>query len=272
VRRALVAAAAVTVAVGAAASANAQPAVPLTLPTLTPGTLTVGLDMPSQGFQTGAVIGSEVTFAQGFEIDLARSLAAAMGLRARFVQVPSFGTILAPGPKSFDVALAQVSINAARRRDVAFSVPYLTSGEGVLMRRGVTPVPTTVARLRTLRICVQRGTTGAALVRARVRPTRPAVQIADVTRLWQSLQTGRCDAVVYDSPTVAVLRQRAPLRFGPIAGVLGGTERYGAVMAKGSPLLPEVNTALLRLLRNGTVDRLAQRNLSVDLSALRVLR
>ena len=43
-------------------------------PTKQAGTLTVGLAMPSEGFQVGIVKGSEVVYAQGFEIDLARAL------------------------------------------------------------------------------------------------------------------------------------------------------------------------------------------------------
>jgi len=55
--------------------------------TLEPGVLTVGVAMPSEGFQVGIVKGAEVVYAQGFEIDLARALAKRMGLgRTVFVQ------------------------------------------------------------------------------------------------------------------------------------------------------------------------------------------
>ena len=51
-------------------------------PTLQPGRLTVGLNMPSPGFQVGSVRGHGVVFARGFEIDLANALAARLGSRA----------------------------------------------------------------------------------------------------------------------------------------------------------------------------------------------
>jgi ABC-type amino acid transport substrate-binding protein len=69
-----------------------------------------------------------------------------------------------------------------------------------------------------------------------------------------------------------VLRGKVPLRFGPLAGVIRTNERYGVVIADGSPLTPAVNRALAALLRDGTVDRLAREWLSVDVAGLRVLR
>ena len=264
---AVLSAALALVVAGAAAAAPAAPA-----PTLTPGMLAVSLNLPSQGFQTGAVRGTEVVFAQGFEVDLARALAKRMGLAPVFTQEGSFTNLLAAGPKTWDVALAQVTITAARKNSVDFSLPYLSADQGVLLRRGLPSTPRTIAALRPLRLCVERGTTGAAIVARRVKPTAPALQYADVTSLWQGVQTGRCDAAVYDSPTVAVLRAKVPLRFGPLAGVIRTNERYGVVLADGSALTPSVNRALAAMAGDGTIDRLSRTWLAVDLSSLRVLR
>lgn len=268
-RRAL---AALATALALVVTGAALSAAPASAQTLTPGVLTVGLNLPSQGFQTGAVRGTEVTFAQGFEVDLARALAAQMGLAPVLTQEASFTNLLAAGPKTWDVALAQVTITASRKNSVDFSLPYLSADQGVLLRRGLSSTPRTIAALRPLRLCVERGTTGAAIVSRRVKPTTPAVQYADVTSLWQGLQTGRCDAAVYDSPTVAVLRAKVPLRFGPLAGVIRTNERYGVVLPDGSGLTPSVNRALVALDRDGTIDRLSRTWLAVDLAGLRVLR
>src|SRR5689334_16968221 len=64
----LLAALALVVALGTPAGA----AVP---PTKAPEVLTVGLSMPTAGFQVGAVRGRDVVLARGLEIDLARLLA-----------------------------------------------------------------------------------------------------------------------------------------------------------------------------------------------------
>lgn len=254
-------------ALGAPAVAQAPPPA-----TVTPGVITIGLDMPSDGFQVGAVKGSEVVLARGLEIDLARAVARSLGLQPRFVQVDEFADIVTAGPKPWDMALAQVSITAGRRRTVDFSSPYMRADQGVLLRRGLGSTPRTLRALRPLQLCVQRGTTAVAVVARRVRPATPARRYATVTALVQGLETGRCDAVVYDAPTLAVLRTEVPLRVGPLAGVIPTGERYGIVTPEGSGLTPQINRALAALSADGTVSRLATRWLAVDLSQLRALR
>jgi polar amino acid transport system substrate-binding protein len=252
---------------GAGSATGAVPAPP----TLAPGVLSVSLAMPSAGFQVGSARGPEVVFARGFEVDLANALAGRMGLRAVFTQESIFTNLLAAGPKTWDVALAQVTITAARKQTVDFSLPYLSTDQGVLLRPGLTPAPANLATLRRLRLCVEKGTTGAAIVASRVKPAAAARRYPDTTSLWQEVENGSCDAVVYDAPTLAVLRGNAPLRFGALAGVIRTNEKYGIVLADASPLTPAVNTALTSLIRDGSVDALSRKWLSVDVSGLRVL-
>ena len=151
------------VALAAVSSAGAAQAPP----TLAPGTLTVALSLPSPGFQAGAVRpGGAVVAARGFEIDLARSLAARLGLkRVRFVNEPSFPRLLAGGRKQWDVALAEVTITDARRRTVDFSSPYLRADTGVLLAKDLA-APKSLAELGGLRLCYQAGTTAAGLISA----------------------------------------------------------------------------------------------------------
>jgi polar amino acid transport system substrate-binding protein len=268
-RLAATAAALVALAIGAAPAATQQTA---PAPTISPGVLTVALDLPSEGFQVGAVAGSQVVFARGFEVDLARSVARRMGLRATFVNSASFGDVVAPGPKPWDVAFAQVSILSGRRAAIDYTIPYLQVDQGVLLRRGLGPTPRTLAALARLKLCVQATTTGAAVVARTVRPATRARAYADVTALIQALSTGRCDAVVYDAPSLAVLRSEVPRRVGPMAGVIPTAERYGGVTADGSRLTPALNVALRGLLDDGTVTALTTKWLSIDVSALKPLR
>jgi polar amino acid transport system substrate-binding protein len=267
VRRALLVALAVLAAAAPAAGATA------TVPTAQPGVLTVGLNMPNQGFQVGAATGTRVVLARGFEVDLARALARSLGVpRVVLYQESSFPTLLAPGAKPWDLALAQVTITAGRRRAVDFSVPYLSADQGVLLRRGLSPRPRSIADLRALRLCTQRGTTSASLIARRIAPTTPPILEPDQTRLDQDLQSGQCDAAVYDAPILAAEAAATPERYGPLAGVIRTGERYGIVLPEGSALTPFVNRGLGGLLANGTVSALSRRWLTADLARLPVLR
>ena len=256
---------------GAPLAAGADAPQPVA-PTQTPGVLVVALNMPSQGFQIGAVAGARVVLARGLEVDLARAIASRLGIgRVRFVQVSSFPALLTPGPKAWDMALAEITITPARGRSVDFSLPYLSADQGVLLAKGVA-VPRGLAALAGLRVCSLRGTTSAALVARRVRPASPPILEATSTALGQDLQTGRCQAGVEDAPILAALKARVPLRFGPFAGVIRTGERYGIAFPKGSELVDPVNDALGSLSSSGALARFERRWLTTNLAALPALR
>ncbi len=236
-------------------------------PTLHPGILTVGLNMPSPGFEVGSVRGHDVRFARGFEIDLARAIAADLGIKkVVFYQEPRFNRLIAPGPKPWDIALGEVTITAARAAQVTMSIPYLDAAQGVLLRSGLSTSPKSLADLAPLRICSQSGTTGADVVTNEIRPTRPAKLYGNVTRMVDALESGRCDAVVYDAPILATLRNQTPARYGPLAGVIDTHEQYGAVLPHGSPLEAAVNSAIGSLIADGRVSALSKRWLVADVT------
>jgi polar amino acid transport system substrate-binding protein len=250
----------------------ALPARAATPPTQTPGILVVGLNMPNLGFQVGAVQGTKVVLARGFEIDLARAVGRKLGVKTvSFYQEARFDRLLSAGPKPWDLALGQVTITPARAQAVDFSVPYLEADEGVLLRKGLASVPASIPSLRSLRLCSQNRTTSAETIANVIRPTTKPLLFGNSILLMQNLQTGRCDAVVYDAPILATLRAQVPFRYGPFAGVIDTGEEYGITLPKGSRLTPLVNRALQELIADGTVAALAKRWLTTDLSKLPVL-
>jgi ABC-type amino acid transport substrate-binding protein len=266
VTRFLAAAACVALATSALAGAQTPP------PTVVPDQLTVGVSMPSEGFQVGSVRGTEVVLAQGLEIDLARALALRLGFdQTAFVQ-SRFDRLFSVGQKPWDVAIGQITITRERRRSAAFTRSYMKVDQGVLVAQDLRPVPRTVAALRALRVCALRKSTGAAVAARTIAPTRPVLQVGNVPALMLDLQTGRCDAVVYDAPTLGTLKMRAPSRYGPFVGAIRTGEQYGVALPAGSPLLRRVDRALAGLVADGTVERLQRKWLAAHLDALPVLR
>jgi polar amino acid transport system substrate-binding protein len=188
------------------------------------------------------------------------------------VQEPRFPALFAPGPKAFDFALAQATITPARGQNVDFSVPYLQVDQGVLLSLQTLARPTSIADLRAMRLCAQGSSTGADLVTTTIRPAQTPLLPGSVTVLTRGLRNGRCEAVVYDAPSLATLRTQVPSRYGPLAGVIRTGESYGAVFAKGSRLRGPVNRALAGLRNEGTIATLQKRWLTADLEGLPVLR
>jgi ABC-type amino acid transport substrate-binding protein len=200
------------------------------------------VSLPSEGFQVGVVRGQQVLFAQGLEIDLARAIAARLGLEPTvFLQS-------------------------------RFSAPYMMVDQGVLLAQTVKPTPRTIAALRSLRLCALRKTTGAEVAQTTVAPKKPVLLVGNVPTLMLDLQTGRCDADVYDAPALGTLKARAPDRYGPFAGIIETREECGIAFPRGSALVGPVNRALSALMADGTLARLQRKWLKARLDALPVLR
>jgi polar amino acid transport system substrate-binding protein len=257
----------------AVASTLSLSAAAASAPTKTPGVLTVGLSMPSAGFQVGSVQGRTVVLAKGLEIDLARAVAKRLGLaRVRFLNEGLFSALLRSGRKDWDIALAEISVTGPRAQRVDFSTPYFRADQGVLVRADLSVRPRSLADLRKLQLCAERASTGALLVLNRIKPPRKPLIVPNPSQLSYDLFTKRCDAIVADAPALAVLRRQAPDRYGPLVGRIVTNERYAAALEKGSPLRPEVNRALSALEQDGTIARLRKRWLGADTATLPVLR
>jgi polar amino acid transport system substrate-binding protein len=248
-------------------------AVAATPPTQTADTLTVGVNLPSEGFQVGVVRGSDVLLAQGLEIDLSRILAFRLGLKKTVFVQSRFDRLFSAGAKPWDLAIAEITITPGRRVTSDFSVPYLKVDQAVLLSTSVPgTTPRTIAGLKGLKICALAKSTGADAATTTIRPTRPVMLVGNVPTLVLDVQTGKCDAVVYDSPTLATLKARAPLRFGTLLGVIPTGESYGIALPQGSTLRPAVNKAVTSMIDDGTVARLQRKWLATGIDKLPALR
>ena len=114
------------------------------------------------------------------------------------------------------------------------------------MRQGFAPVPTSIAGLRGLQLCSERATTGAACDRRPESIDEEAAAGREPVPAVYDLYNDRCDAIVFDAPVLGAARAAAPERYGPFAGRIVTSERYGIAFPKGSPLRASVDAALAR--------------------------
>ena len=145
-------------------------------PTLKPDTLIVGLTPPASGFQVGTLKGTTVVNPKGMEIDLAKAIAAKLGLnKIVWYNQSSFAKSYAPGPKPYDLYFGEETITPERSKNVDYSIPYINADQGAMVRKGLTPLPKSIADLKKLTLCAQAGTTGAAYIKAHIKPDQGAV-------------------------------------------------------------------------------------------------
>jgi polar amino acid transport system substrate-binding protein len=267
VKRLAVLVAIATLAVSIAAVAAAKTSVP---PTMTPGVLTVAFGDSAVNFAAGTVHGSTYVSPKGYEVDLATAIAKNLKLKPKFVYSP-WAKLFAPGHKSFDISFQEATITAARAKTVDFTRSYFDANQGVLLSKKA-KAPKTVADLKQLQTCAQTDTTGLTWIQQHLHPTKTPLVFQSTAAAFLSVQVGRCDALILDTPIVASEKKAHPNAYGPVAAQIITHEQYGAVLPKGSKLLAPVNAQINALWKNGTVAKLQKKWFNVNFSEIPVLK
>lgn len=243
-------------------------------PTLTPGKLVVGFDVPAPAFWNGQLSGSTLKNPSGFEYGLALDVAKQLGIsksNVTFKRAP-FATILLAGKKPYDFAMEETTITAQRAKVVGFSSPYFDANQGVLIGKGVKK-PTSIADLKSLQTCAQANTTGLDWILHQLRPAkRPLVYSASSSAAFDAVQHGSCQALILDVPIIEAQSQKQPGAYGGVVGEIDTHEGYGAVFQKNSPLIPYVSRAIDKLKANGTIAKLTKQWFGYDPSKIPVLK
>jgi polar amino acid transport system substrate-binding protein len=244
------------------------------VPTLHPGKLIVGFDLPAPAFWNGQASGTTLNNPSGFEYGLAIDVAKQLGISKSNVTLlrAPFATILLAGKKPYDFAMEETTITAQRAKVIGFSSPYFDANQGVLIAKGV-PKPTSIADLKSLQTCAQASTTGLDWILHKLHPTKqPHVYSASSSAAFDAVHSGACQALILDVPIIEAQSQKQPGAYGGVVGEIDTHEGYGAVFAKGSPLIPDVSNAIKTLQSSGTIAKLTNRWFGYDPSKIPVLK
>jgi ABC-type amino acid transport substrate-binding protein len=88
--------------------------------------------------------------------------------------------LVSAGTKPWDLAIAEITITPERKRTIAFSRPYMSVDQGVLVVQSLRSVPKTIAALGALRICALRKSTGAVVAQEAIAPKTPVLLVGNV--------------------------------------------------------------------------------------------
>ena len=235
------------------------------LATETSGKLTIATDEPAYEpwFKDDKPANGE-----GFESAVAYAVAKQLGYdKANVVwQSVPFNKAFAPGEKTFDFDINQVSISTERKKAVDFSSGYYDVRQAVIaLKGGKAAKATSIADLKGLKLGAQVGTTSLNYIEDVVKPTQEPAAYAKNDQAKSALQNGQVDAIVVDLPTAFYITA-AEVTNAKIVGQFenqGGTpEQFGLVLDKGSALTSCVTTAVDALREDGTLASIEKQWLS----------
>jgi polar amino acid transport system substrate-binding protein len=233
-------------------------------PTMTDGTLTIGTDNPAYPPWYGGNQGhgwkiSDPYSGKGYESAVAYAVARQLGYpqaKVKWAYVP-FTKSYAPGKKSFDFDITQISYTPERAKVVDFSNSYYDVNQAIVVRNG-TPIAKvrSIAGLRPFTLSAQLGTTSYQFIRSKIKPKSVKVFNTNDKAVF-ALKNKLVDGVVVDLPTafyVTAVEVPNSKILGQFASTTG--EHFGMVFQKGNPLRTCVNKALATLKANGTLNRI----------------
>lgn len=241
----------------ASASACAKSALPLH----TKGVLTVATDSPAYPpyFED-----NKPANGKGFESAVAYAVAAKLGFTPAEVKwtVEPFDSSYAPGPKSFDFDINEISITPARAKEVDFSTPYYDNPQGIIVASS-SPYAhaSSLSALKGAKFGVQIGTTSLAAVTSEINPSNQPDVFNTSNDVVSAFKIHRVTAIVVDLATAFDLTSTV-LPHTTIAGQFsapGGGDHWGLLLGRGSGLTPCVDRAVQALSENGTLAALSHR-------------
>lgn len=227
----------------------------------TRGTLKVAMEGNYPPFNFKDPKSGELT---GFEVDVAKLLAARLGVKAEFTTTEWSGILAGLGAGKYDVILNQVGITEARQKAFDFSQPYTLSSAQLIVRKDEKRSFPTLESLKGHKLGLGQGTNfeqkakAVAGIDVKTYPGSPEY-LAD-------LASGRIDAALNDRLLVGYLLKSSnlPLKAG---ATFGDVDKIGIPFQKGNPKFEAaLNTALDDIQKDGSFKQVSVKWFGFDVS------
>ena len=200
----------------------------------------------------------------GFEIDVAKLLAAKLGVKPEFTTTEWSGILAGLGAGKYDVIINQVGITDERKKAFDFSDPYTLSSAQLIVRKDETRQFNSLEDLKGKKLGLGQGTNFEQKAKAvpgidvRTYPGSPEY-LAD-------LAAGRIDAALNDSLLVSYILKSTKL---PLKGgsPVGAVDQIGIPLHKGNPkFLAALNKALADIKADGSFKQASEKWFGIDVS------
>lgn len=199
---------------------------------------------------------------RGLDIELARDLASALGLRPVFVPT-SWPSLMADlRAHRFDLALSGITATTERAREAAFSVAYLEDGKTAIARRVDASRFGSLAAIDRpgVRVIVNPGGTNERFVREHLRRAEIVLH-PDNRTIFAALAQGAADVMFTDGIEVRLQVRKDPRLGGTLAEPLTQSGK-AILLPRGADWRGAVDTWLRPLVTSGAVAERLERALA----------
>ena len=223
--------------------------------------------VPSMAADKELLIGTDTSFMPfefqkdgvyvGFDVDIWDAAAKIMGVKYKLQPMDFNGLIPALQTHNLDGAFAGITIKDERKKVVDFSDPYYESGLAVLVKAD--SKLTSSAQIDGLKIATKQATSSVDYLKVH-DPKAEVSSFPNIDNAFLELQSGRVEAVVFDTPVIAYYVASAGKGSTKVlAPPLISGEFYGYAFPKGSDLTAKFNTALKTMKENGQYNAIYEK-------------
>ena len=224
------------------------------------GTLRIGCEGTFPPFDSKAANGELV----GFDVDIAKAVAAKLGVKPEFVTTEWSGIIAGLQAGKFDVIVNQVGITPERQKVLDFSPGYTFSGAELIQRKNDDRTFKSLEDLKGHKLGVGLGTNYMDM--AKSVPGIDVKTYPGAPEYLSDLAASRIDAALNDRLMVAYLLKNSQLPLRPGA-MVGSGNPSGIPFKKGNPKFAKaIDDAMTQLEADGTFAKISDKWFGIDVT------
>ena len=143
---------------------------------------------------------------EGLDVDYAKAIADKLGVKLQLQPTNPANRVPLLVANKVDLVLANFTITPERAEQVNFSIPYFSSGQQFIVKKGTLKSP---EDLNTWRVGVDKGTVNEGVLRAKY-PGAKVVAYDDTPFAFTALRNGHVQAITQDGPKLIGLLANVP--------------------------------------------------------------
>lgn len=187
----------------------------------------------------------------GVDVDIAKEIAKAMGKELEIKDVAFDSLINELNSGKADFAAAGMSISEERKKEVDFSIEYVSSKQVIVVRKGYDSIKS-VNDLKNKTITVQLGSVADSYVSKEFKDAK-IVRQKKFLSAAEDVKANKADCIVMDElPAKELVKNNSELT---ILNIELFTDKYAIAVKKGNTeLLNKINEVLERLIEEGKIE------------------